>query len=71
MFDIEVNADIETGWVELRENSVIFLRYSIEYYRSFVLRTVESKDECCPVDAHIREIYFTRFFGPCRRENRP
>lgn len=63
MIDIEVTANMKADRAEFSEDINNLPRYSVEYYRPFVLRTAESKDKCdtmdkCHSEAHIGEIVF-------------
>lgn len=46
MMDSEVTADIRAGRGKGKEAIIIFFRYLVEVCCPFVLRMIESKDEC-------------------------
>lgn len=71
MIDIEVTTDMKPGRGELSEGTITFHRYSVKDCHHFILRLVESKDECgtidkCHAEALIQEGGFRVFLRPSR-----
>lgn len=75
MMAMEVTAVMKPSRRELSEDIINILSYSVIDYHPFVLRTVQSKDECCTIDNAPRKHLYARldssfFLRPCDKESR-
>lgn len=72
--NIEFNAHVKIDREKFDEDVVNPFWYSIEYYRPFLLRTIQSKGECgtivkCHAETHIREMRVLDFWETRPRGN--
>lgn len=71
MMDIKVTAVMKAGIEKLSEDIIYCISYAIEVYRSFVLRAIESEDECGTMDVPRGSAYIEdqvpHFLCPCHR----